>query len=354
MFEETSLKRPLVVQVAAERTNETRPRSIQIYAEAIRSRLQARGVRLLDVPFEETRMLPEADLVWAPGLGNRRVPLSLFAAGSRAVATIHGLTYLGRGPEIRELGLVHGLGHYRWRRMIRSDWKRLGPRIGAGISVSETLKPELTGLLRIPQERVRVIPHGINALFVRPSPPTSGPSIKGDYILHVCQYSRIKNLPGVLAAYQKVRNQIGLPLRIVAGGWDGDLASLAQGVEMTNTLVPQDKVRELMWGARVFLFPSFEEPFGLPVLEAMASGVPVVTSRGTGAGEVVGDAGLCVDPHDVDAIAAALLAASTDKALHERLALAGYERAKGYNWDVAADRHLALFTQLVQQAEKGR
>jgi glycosyltransferase involved in cell wall biosynthesis len=334
---------PLVIQVAAERTKEGRPRSIQVYAEAIRSRLEARGVRLLDVPYEETRILSEADIVWAPGLGNRRVPRSLFAAGPRGVATIHGLQMIDSGLEFSELGIRRGLGHYLWRYRIREDWRRLGPHIGSVLSVSKSLIPRLTEVLRVPKDRITVIPHGVSQEFFR---APGKPDQKGLYVLHISQYSQVKNLPGILAAYDKVRHRISLPLRIVCGGWPGNLADLPAGVEMTANLVHHSKVRELMWGARVFLFPSFEEAFGLPVLEAMASGVPVVTSQGTGAAEVVGDAGLCVDPTDIEAIASALLSAATDTALHDRLAKAGYERAKGFDWDVAADRHLALFRRL--------
>jgi glycosyltransferase involved in cell wall biosynthesis len=282
-------------------------------------------------------MLPEADIVWAPGLGNRRVPRSLFAAGPRGIATIHGLNGLDAAPEFRTLGLRSGLGHYLWRRRIRGDWARLGPQVGAAILVSRVLAARASGLLRIPEGRMQVIPHGVSGDFFRP--PGNPP---GRYVLHVSQYSSVKNIPRILAAYDRVRDRIGLPLRIVSGGWPGDPATLPPGVEMTTALVPHAAVRDLMWGARVFLFPSIEDAFGLPVLEAMAAGVPVVTSAGTGAGEVAGDAGLCVDPADTDAIAAALLAAATDMALHDRLARAGRERAMTFSWDAAADRHLAL------------
>jgi glycosyltransferase involved in cell wall biosynthesis len=336
-------KRPLVIQVAAERRKEGRPRSIQVYADAIRLRLEARGVRIVDVPYEETRMLPEADIVWAPGLGNRRVPRSLFAAGPRGVATVHGLQIIDIGFEFSRLGLREGLGHYLWRYRIRDDWRRLGPFIGSVLSVSKVLIPRLTGILRVPEDRITVIPHGVSNEFFR-APGKSGQ--KQDYILHVSQYSPVKNLPGILGAYEQVRHRIGLPLRIVSGGWPGNRGELPAGVEMTTDLVPHDQVRALMWDARAFLFPSFEEAFGLPVLEAMASGVPVITSQGTGAAEVVGNCGICVDPTDTNAIAEALLAVSTDTSLHDRLAQAGYERAKTFEWDVAAERHLAVFRRL--------
>jgi glycosyltransferase involved in cell wall biosynthesis len=242
-----------------------------------------------------------------------------------------------------EDGIRRDLGHYLWRYRIREDWRRLRLQIGSVISVSKTLIPRLTEILRVPADRITVIPHGVSKDFFR---APGEPGQKQSFVLHISQYSHTKNLPGILAAYDQVRHRIGLPLRIVSAGWPGNPADLPPGVELTTDLVPHDRVRELMWEARAFLFPSFEEAFGLPVLEAMASGVPVVTSLGTGAAEVLGDAGICIDPTDTAAIASALLAVSTDTALHDRLALAGYKRAQGFDWDEAAKRHLNLFRRL--------
>lgn len=341
---------PLAIQIALESPREGRPRSIQLYVDAVQERLQAQGLRFFDSRFDAAQIAPEADLVWAPGLGNRRVPHALFAAGARGVATIHGLQFLDRGPEIGRLGLRKGISHYLWRRRIRADWARLGPRIGGTISVSETLKPVMSRLLRVPGGRIEVIPHGIPRDFFRGQDAIAATEAREGlaegYILHVSQYSPVKNIERMLAAYAMVRDRIGVPFRIVSGGWPGDPATLPAGVEMTTALLPHDEVRRLMWGARAFLFPSLEEAFGLPVLEAMASGVPVVTSRGTGAGEVAGAAGLCVDPRNTEAIAQALLAAATDRVLRARLIAAGRARAEGFDWDVSAARHLALFERI--------
>lgn len=338
---------PLVVQIAPEKPAEGRPRSIEIYAAAIRSRLEARGVRFLEGAFDDARIAPGADLVWAPGLGNRRVPHALMAAGPRGVATIHGLQLLDSGPRIGKLGLRRGIGHWLWRRRIRADWARLGPRIGTAIAVSAVLAGTLPRLLRIPAGRITVIHHGIPRDFLRPRAAiaAAGP-LSGGYLLHVSQHGAMKNLARSLAAYAMVRDRIGLPFRVVAAGWNGDPATLPPGVDLTTALVPHAAVRELMWGARAFVFPSLEEPFGLPVLEAMGAGVPVVTSAGTGAGEVAGEAALCVDPTDTGAIAAAMLAVATDPALHARLAAAGRDRAEAFSWDAAAARHLTVFEQV--------
>ena len=99
-------------------------------------------------------------------------------------------------------------------------------------------------------------------------------------------------------------------------------------------------------GARAFTFPSIWEGFGLPVLEAMAHGAPVVTSAGTCMEEVAGDAGLLVDPVDPGALAEALAAAAG--ADHDRLAAAGRERASLFTWEESARAHAAVYQDLVR------
>ena len=98
--------------------------------------------------------------------------------------------------------------------------------------------------------------------------------------------------------------------------------------------------------ARVFAFPSLDEGFGMPALEAMAAGVPVVASNRAALPEVCGDAALLVDPEDVEALAAALGQLMADEGLRERLAAGGLKRAAGFSWEKAAEQTWAVYQKL--------
>jgi glycosyltransferase involved in cell wall biosynthesis len=332
------------IHVALEKASEGRPSSIQLYLTFVRAGLEAQGVTFTEGAYDAPAA-PDADLVWAPGMGNRRVPRALFAEGRPTVATIHGLQHISDPPMIRTLGLRKGISLYLWLRRIRRDWYRLRHRITTVIAVSETLKGQITTRLHIPADRIHVIPHGVPESFF--AGPGGLATERGEYLLHVSQYSAVKNIPRMLAAYDLVRDRIGLPFKIIAAGYPPGSLTLPPGVELITTPVPHDQVRALMARAQAFIFPSTEESFGLPVLEAMASGVPVVTSEGTGAGEVAGNAALTVNPLDVAAIAGAMLKAATDEPLRARLRRDGLARAREYSWGRTAKAHLALFQGLL-------
>jgi glycosyltransferase involved in cell wall biosynthesis len=130
----------------------------------------------------------------------------------------------------------------------------------------------------------------------------------------------------------------GVELRVVgARGWGGVEVSGWVG-EVTDA-----ELAELYRGARCVLYPSLYEGFGLPVLEAMACGTPVVTSRGTATEEVAGGAAVLVDPHDVEAIADGIAQAELQRA---ELVPLGSARAAGFTWDRAADAVEALWKEL--------
>jgi len=113
--------------------------------------------------------------------------------------------------------------------------------------------------------------------------------------------------------------------------------------------VPAEDLPALYAGAAAFCFPSFEEGFGLPVLEAMAAGAPVVTSSGTATADVAGDAALLVDPRDVSGLAAALARVLDDPSLATALRSAGRQRAAEHRWSVAAAQTLDVYRSVLDR-----
>jgi alpha-1,3-rhamnosyl/mannosyltransferase len=108
------------------------------------------------------------------------------------------------------------------------------------------------------------------------------------------------------------------------------------------------ELAQLYRGADAFLFPSTYEGFGLPVLEAMASGTPVIASRASSIPEVAGDAALLVDPYDVPQWTHALKQVLQDERLHERLAARGLRRAEQFTWEATARQTLAVYREVAQ------
>jgi glycosyltransferase involved in cell wall biosynthesis len=188
------------------------------------------------------------------------------------------------------------------------------------LAVSDFTKREAVELLGLPEERVTVIGNAVDPVF---SP--EGRRAEGDYVLAVGTLEPRKNLARVVEATRRA----GLELRVVgARGWGG--------VETPGWAgeVPDEELAELYRGAQALAFPSLYEGFGIPVLEAMACGAPVVTSRGGATEEVAGGAAVLVDPYDVDAIAAGLQEAD---ARREELRALGLARAQAYSWEAVAD-----------------
>jgi glycosyltransferase involved in cell wall biosynthesis len=232
------------------------------------------------------------------------------------VVTFHDLAVL-RHPETFN----------RWTR----TYSRLAlPRVARAarrlIAVSEFTKRELVELLDVPEEKVRVIPNAVGPPF-----EANGEAAAGDYVLAVSTLEPRKNLPRLVEAFQRA-NLNGCRL-LVAGmrGW-GSVELNGDGVSWVG-FVSDDELAALYRGARAVAYVPLYEGFGMPVLEAMACGAPVVAAGTPAVAEVAGDAAVLVDPLDPGAIAAGI-AEALDR--RDELRALGLERAAAFDWrDVA-------------------
>jgi glycosyltransferase involved in cell wall biosynthesis len=229
-------------------------------------------------------------------------------SGAPLVLTVHDLAVL-RYPDTFNA----------WTRTYsRAVLPRLARRARRVIAVSPFTKSEAVELLGLEEERVRVIGHGVTEPFT-----PHGDAAGGEYVLAVGTLEPRKNLPRVILAAERA----GVDVRVVgARGW-GDVDVESEG------FVSDEELARLYRGALALVYPSLYEGFGLPVLEAMACGTPVVTSNAGALRDLADGAGVLIDPLDVEAIAGGIEEARSRR---EELRAAGLERAARYTWEAAA------------------
>jgi alpha-1,3-rhamnosyl/mannosyltransferase len=169
------------------------------------------------------------------------------------------------------------------------------------------------------------------------------------YLLFMGTIEPRKNLLRLLQAAELAGNRAGPLVLAGADGWGSDeVARRIQSLRRAGRLtylgyVPDEARPALINGARGFVYPSLYEGFGLPVLEAMACGVPVLASNVSSLPEVVGSAGLMVDPADVDAIAQGMVRLWEDEALRRELSTRGLQQAAGFSWETTAKQTLKAY-----------
>jgi glycosyltransferase involved in cell wall biosynthesis len=234
------------------------------------------------------------------------------------VVTVHDLAVLRR-PEA-------------FNAWTRTYVPRVVPRVIRGarrvIAVSEFTAGELETLLHVPREVIQVVPNAVDHAVFAPE----GPREDGDYVLAVGTLEPRKNLARTIEATRR----LGVELRIAGpSGWGGVDADGAH-VRWLG-FVDDARLAALYRGARCVAYPSLYEGFGIPVLEAMACGAAVVTSRGGACEEIAGGAAVLVDPLDVASIAEGIERAAGDRPA------GGVERAADFTWDETARRTRAVY-----------
>jgi glycosyltransferase involved in cell wall biosynthesis len=257
-----------------------------------------------------------------------------------AVDVLHCPTYYGPlRPRVPLVVTVLDLSVFRhpeaFPRWTRTAVPALVPRVLRAarriLAISEFTKSELVEVLGVPAEKVAAVPLAVEPEVFR----ADGEAAAGEYVLAVATLEPRKNLARLVEATRRV----GVELRVVgAVGWGG-VAVGGDGVRWLGR-VDDEELARLYRGAAVAAYPSLYEGFGFPILEAMACGTPVVTSRGGSMAEVAGGAAVLADPFDAASIAAGIEEARSRRGeLRER----GRARAAEFSWQETARRTIEVY-----------
>ncbi|MEN6479880.1 MAG: glycosyltransferase family 1 protein [Anaerolineales bacterium] len=275
---------------------------------------------------------------------------------ARTLLTVHDLSFM-RHPECSSPALLAYLLDAVPRSVAQADLV---------LADSENTRRDVIELLGVPAERTRVVYAGLEAGFGRVDDAAvcqaalARYGITPPYILAVGTLQPRKNLARLIHALVLARERYGLPHQLVIAGGKGwlydDILEAAQAAGDAVLLagyVADADLPALYSAAELFAYPSLYEGCGLPILEAMACGTPVLTSTTSSMPEVAGDAALLVDPTDVEAIATGLWRLISDGALRETLVQRGYARLERFTWPGAARELLAAYEQCVAAGGHG-
>lgn len=265
-----------------------------------------------------------------------------------------------------DISFEHFPGYFtrRERAQFRLTIPWTARRAAQVLTVSEYSRQDLIRTYGLAPERVTLTPNGIASHF-QPASPTAIAevraryAIEGPYVLAVGNLQPRKNLPALVQAFERMLGRHPeWPHRLVIVGkkawlFDGILAEIARAgvrdrIVMTD-YVPEADLPALYSGAACFVYPSLFEGFGLPPLEAMACGTPVVVGDNSALPEVVGEAGLRVEATSLEAIEQAMERLLLDEVLRRRLAEAGRVQAARFTWDECARRTLEVYRAVTER-----
>ncbi len=293
---------------------------------------------------------------------NVRLRLLAEPLGPRSADLFHGLNQ--RLPRIslrRSVATFHDLfvmtGEYstpEFRARFTEQARDAAARADAIIAVSEFTRQQVISLLGVAPERVHVVHHGIRRLAApAPSPPLAqGSAARQQVILNVGAIQARKNIARLVEAFEAVGPSWQLVLAGSSGFGAAEIlarigsSAARDRIHVTGYVSPEELAA---WYGRasVFAFPSLDEGFGMPVLEAMAAGVPVITSNRSALPEVAGDAAMLVDPEETGALADALRALTLNVDLQRDYARRGLARAQLFTWEKAVSQTWRLYRSLL-------
>jgi glycosyltransferase involved in cell wall biosynthesis len=260
----------------------------------------------------------------------------------KKIITIHDLYFIEHPEAMSEDGK---------RYYSRTTWS--AQKADAIITVSDFTKRDILRLLpTVPEIKVNVIHEAAVTQPTHPIPKSPNPDLQSPYALFVGTFEPRKNLITLLRAMQLTAPDFNLVVVGESGWGDNEPTRLARELNVDKRVhfagrVSDDERDDLYRNTRVFVFPSLSEGFGLPVLEAMSMGAPVVCSNAGSLPEIAGDAAILVDPLDFESLARHLAKMWKDDALRAEYSKRGLARAKEFSWRKAAEQTLEIYRSVI-------
>ena len=297
----------------------------------------------LRIPFPIELLLGRLHVVHGPDFV---LPPRIAAAG---IVTIHDLAFVTRPQDADPAQ----------RRFLERAVPAAIAHARIVVAVSETTRRELMEQYGVPPHRIRVIPNAVSPIFeIQDTPDNLAAArhrlrLPQEYLLSVGSIHPRKNLGGVARAAAQASQRLKRALPVVHVGREGWLcaqvfsevtAAGSPGIRFVGQ-ASDEMLRALYRQAVALVYPSFQEGFGIPILEAFACGTPVVTSNSSGMREAAGDAAEFVDPHDADSIASGIMRVMEDPCRRDKLVRHGTDRLRHYSWAHSAERMLKVYAE---------
>lgn len=297
------------------------------------------------------------------------VPYSLFF-GKDSDITFFFNYVIPPGVKGKKITMVHDMAYKAHPETVRKKTRTLlnialrksCKRADKIITISEFSKKEIIKYMGIEEKKIVVMPIGVDTSVYHPNYTEKDVNnikekynIKAEYFLYLGTLEPRKNIEKLISAYAQLKSEISdIPILVLAGkkGWMYDgIFETVQKLHMKDSIlftgyVDEEDAPILIKGARIFLFPSLYEGFGMPPLEAMACGTPVVVSNVSSLPEVVGDAGILVDPMSIEGIKEGMKILNNGEGLRKKFSKMGLERAKEYTWEKSTERLICVFDKL--------
>lgn len=318
------------------------PQSFRVYVDNVLRYLPLYNV--MAMPFSNPADLPRtADVLWDIRSGGGNPPLEFMLGGAPLVVTVHGFAPITLPPHEYFDTFWERLSASRHARRKLARWRQFNSEVAALIAVSEFSRQEAARLTGVPLSKIHVCHHGVDAEAFRLDDINGEPH---NYFLHISNNEPRKNISRIVSAFQAVRKQADVELVLKLPLDQAPKYQGIQGVRVVGGMLDIAELAALYRQALGFVFPSLYEGFGLPILEAMASGCPVITSNVSACPEVAGNAAIIINPRDKAELYQAMMGCLESATRHQWVE-SGLARVRAFTWSDSAAGHARVLRGVV-------